>query len=67
MKKLERIQKQALGYMYVYNNYSSSYEELLNKANRPTLYVQRIRSVLNIVYKSNETRADICTGSICDQ
>ncbi len=50
MKKLERIQKQAL--RYVYNNYSSSYEELLNKANRPTLYVQRLRSILSIVYKS---------------
>ena len=50
MNKLERIQKQAL--RFVYNNYSSSYEELLNKANRPTLYVQRLRSILSIVYKS---------------
>ncbi len=49
-KKMERIQKQAL--RYVYNNYSSSYEELLDKSNRPTLYVQRLRSILNILYKS---------------
>ena len=49
-KNLECIQKYALH--YVYNNYSSSYEELLNKANRSTLYVQWLRSILSIVYKS---------------
>ena len=49
MNKWQRIQKQAS--RYIYNKYSSSYEELLNKANRPTFYVQRLRSILSIVYK----------------
>ena len=50
MKKPERIQKQAL--RYVSKDFNSSYEQLLSRSNRNTLYVQRLRLNLSIVYKS---------------
>ena len=50
MKKLGRIQKQPL--RYVFNDFNSSYEELLSRSNRSTLYVQRLRSIIGIIYKS---------------
>ncbi|MCU7801407.1 MAG: reverse transcriptase family protein, partial [gamma proteobacterium symbiont of Lucinoma myriamae] len=39
--KLEKIQERAL--RFVYDDHSSSYEELLQKANIPTLHVRRLR------------------------
>ncbi len=50
MKKLEMRQKQAL--RNIFNNFNSSYEELLSRLNRTTLSVQRLRSIFGIVYKS---------------
>ena len=47
--KIERIQKQAL--RYVFNDHSSSYYVLRSKAQRPIMYVQRLRSILTEVYK----------------
>jgi hypothetical protein len=49
MRKIEKIQKQAL--RYVFNDYTSSYKDLLKKANRSLLYVQRLRSLLCLVKK----------------
>ncbi len=49
MKKIEKIQKQAL--RYVFNDYTSSYANLRGKANRPLMYVQRLRSILTEVSK----------------
>ncbi len=52
-------------YYHVYN-YSSSYEELLKKPNRPTLYVQRLRSMLSIVYKSPMNQGPIYVQDLQD-
>ena len=49
MKKLENIQKRAP--CYVFKDYSSYYRELRQKANKPLLYVQRLRQILLEVYK----------------
>ena len=47
MRKMEKIQKQAL--RYVFNDYTSCYTELLRKADKTLLYVQRMRSILCVV------------------
>ncbi len=65
MKKLQRIQKQAL--RYVYNNYSSSYEELLKSEQTNPLCATTSVSFKYCVQVFNETRADICPRSICYQ
>lgn len=49
MKKIEKIQERAL--RYVFNDFVSSYSDLLKKASRPLLYVQRLRSIMVEVYK----------------
>ena len=49
MRKIEKIQKQAL--RYVFNDYTSSYLDLLKKADRTLLYVERLRSILKVVHK----------------
>lgn len=49
MKKIEKMQKQAL--RYVYNDYRSSYSELREKSGRSLMYVQRLRNMLYEVYK----------------
>ncbi len=48
-KDIEWIQKH---YAMSLNDFNSSYEQLLSRPNRNTLYVQRLRSILSIVYKS---------------
>ncbi len=40
MKKIEKIQKHAL--RYVFSDFNASYSELLEKANRPLLYIHRL-------------------------
>ena len=42
-KKLEKIQERAL--RFVYDDFKSTYEELLNKANIPFLHIKRIRTM----------------------
>ena len=42
-KKLEKIQERAL--RFVYDDFKSTYEELLNKANIPYLHIKRIRTM----------------------
>ena len=49
MKKIEKIQKRALS--HVFNDYVSSYVDLRQKANRPLLYVQRMKLIMIEVLK----------------
>jgi len=49
MKKIENIQKRSLS--SVFKDYSSSYRELILKANKPLLYVQPLRQISLEVYK----------------
>ena len=49
MKKIEKIQCRAL--KFIYNDFSSSYTTLRQKANRPLLYVERLRMIVTEVYK----------------
>lgn len=48
-RKLEKLQERAL--RFVYNDYYSSYQSLLKKANKPSLYLSRQRSVVIQVFK----------------
>ena len=48
--KMERIQFRAL--KYIYNDVSTSYEELLARANLPTLELHRKREIIVEVFKS---------------
>ena len=48
-KMMEKIQKRAL--RFVYNNFTSSYEELLKMGNHTTLYISRLRYIAIEVYK----------------
>ncbi len=49
-RKLEKIQKRAL--RFVLQDFTSSYSELLQKANMPTLYLSRLRQIATEVYKA---------------
>ena len=47
--KIEKIQERAL--RFVYDDYCSSYDQLLSKANLPSLYIRRIRSMALETFK----------------
>ncbi len=49
MKKVEIIQKQSL--RSVYNDYSSTYQELLDKAHRPPMFTNRLQRMVSFVDK----------------
>jgi hypothetical protein len=49
MKRIEKIQKQAL--RYVYSDFKSSYTDLRIKSDRPLMYTERLRSILKQVYR----------------
>ena len=49
-KKLEKLQHRAL--RFVFNDYSSSYESLIARANLPTLEIGRLRTMACEVYKA---------------
>ena len=49
-RKLEKIQERGL--RFVYNDYNSTYEELLNKADLPILELSRLRIIAVDVYKT---------------
>jgi hypothetical protein len=48
-KKLEKVQERAL--RFVYEDYNSSYEELLQKAKVPSLQIRRMRTMALETYK----------------
>ena len=51
LKKIERVQKHAL--RIIFNDYSksTSYAELRSRANRPLLYVERLRNIVIEIFK----------------
>lgn len=48
-KKIEKIQERAL--RFIYNDYSSSYDDLLIKSKLPSLKIRRLRSIAIETYK----------------
>ena len=48
-RKLEKIQERAL--RFVYNDFNSTYEEVLSKANIPSLHVRRLRTMAIETFK----------------
>ncbi|XP_053402429.1 uncharacterized protein LOC123548413 isoform X4 [Mercenaria mercenaria] len=48
-KKMEKLQERAL--RFVYNDYSSSYKELLTKVNLPSLHIRRMRIMAMQTYR----------------
>ena len=48
-KKMERLQERAL--RFVYNDFSSSYHDLLQKVKIPSLYIRRMRTMAIETYK----------------
>ena len=48
-RKLEQLQKRALRYVYL--DFESSYENLLLKAGKSTLYINRLKEIMLSVYK----------------
>ena len=49
-QKLEKLQLRAL--RFVYHDYTSTYDELLERARRPSLHLGRLRTLATEVYKS---------------
>ena len=50
LNKVESLQKKALRFLY--EDYVSSYEELLQKAGKETMRINRLRSLCIEIYKS---------------
>jgi hypothetical protein len=57
-KKLEKVQERAL--RFVYEDYNSSYEELLQKAKVPSLQIRRMRTMALETYKIINKLAPVC-------
>ena len=60
--KLEEINKRAL--RVVYDDYHSTYNELLKKAGRTTLFSRRIQNIAIIIYKSVNNIAPQCVTEL---
>ena len=60
-RKLEKLQYRAL--KFVFNDHSSTYDELLTKANMPTLEISRLRSLALEVFKALN---HVSPSFICD-
>ena len=60
LKKIERVQKRAL--RIIFNDYSrsTSYAELRSRANRPLLYVERLRNIVIEIFKIYNDLAPTC-------
>ena len=57
-KKLEKVQERAL--RFVYEDYNSSYEEILQKAKVPSLQIRRMRTMALKTYKIINKLAPVC-------
>jgi hypothetical protein len=57
-KKLEKVQERAL--RFVYEDYNSSYEELLHKAKAPSLQIRQIRTMALETFKIVSKIAPVC-------
>ena len=49
MKKIENVQKRAL--RIVFNDYTATYAQLRERANKPLMYVERIRNIVLAMFK----------------
>jgi hypothetical protein len=57
-KKLEKVQERTL--RFVYEDYNSSYEELLQKAKMTSLQIRRMRTMALEIYKIINKLAPLC-------
>jgi hypothetical protein len=57
-KKFEKVQERAL--RFVYEDYNSSYEEILQKAKVPSLQIRRMRTMALKTYKIINKLAPVC-------
>ena len=57
-KKLEKVQERA--FRFVYEDYNSSYEELLQKVKVPSLQIRRMRTMALETYKIINKLAPVC-------
>ena len=62
LNKVESLQKRALRFLY--EDYVSSYEELLQKAGKETMKVNRLRSLCIEIYKSKNNINATCLNEI---
>ena len=62
LNKVESLQKRALRFLY--EDYVSSYEELLQKARKETMKVNRVRSLCIEIYKSINNVNPTCNNEI---
>ena len=62
---MERIQFRAL--KYIYNDVSTSYEELLARASLPTLELHRKREILVEVFKSVDNMSPYILCGTCSK
>ena len=60
--KIEKVQERAL--CFVYNDYSSTYLELVDKAKVPTLQVRRIRTMALETFKIINNLSPTCLNSL---
>jgi hypothetical protein len=55
---MEKIQERALG--FIYEDYNSSYENLLEKSKLPSLKIRRLKTIavetFKIIHKNNKTK-----------
>ena len=49
MKKIENVQKRAL--RIVFNDYTATYAQVRERANKPLMYVERIRNIVLAIFK----------------
>jgi hypothetical protein len=64
-KKLEKVQERAL--RFVYEDYNSSYEELLHKAKVPSLQIRRIRTMALETFKIVNKIAHVCLQNLVSE
>ena len=64
-KKLEKVQERAL--RFVYEEYNSSYEELLHKAKVPSLQIRRIRTMALETFKIVNKIAHVCLQNLVSE
>ncbi len=62
VRKVENVQYRSL--KYVFNDFKSPYCELRKRADRPVMYVQRLRAILIEVYKAYFNIGPKYTGDI---
>ncbi len=63
-KKVEKVQERAL--CFIYRKFESDYKSLLNLAERCSLYMDRLRTIITEVYKAiNGMSPDVLQNVFC--